>query len=153
MKRKLIFYMVVFCSTIASYGQGDHGKVTPAVADFIRYGETDVSLFSGKMSLEVPIYHYKDNDFDIPIKLVYTAEGFKPTKRADLVGLDWTLVAGGCITREVYGAADDSKPADSSQEYGYYLTVKDGGFEKDKVWNFDPSIVFDQGWLLGRLSA
>ncbi len=139
--RGIVIVIFAFVGLIAM-GQGKYGKATPQVSDFIRYGETPVSLFNGQMTLEVPIYHYKDNDFDIPIQLVYTADGFRPSKRGDFVGLDWTLIAGGCITREIYGTADDSKPDSSEgQEYGYYLTVKGGGFDKNEIWSFDPSVV------------
>ena len=115
--RKIVILIFIFNSFIV-ISQGNFGKSTPQVADFIRYGEIPVSLFHGQMSLEVPIYHYKDRDFNIPIQLAYTAEGFKPSKRSDLVGLDWTLIAAGCITREIYGFPDDAK---QEQEYGYYL--------------------------------
>ncbi len=142
MRKTTILTLIFILYSFSVISQGDFGKSTPQVADFIKYGEIPVSLFHGHMSLEVPIYHYKDRDFDIPIKLVYTAEGFKPSKRSDLVGLDWTLIAGGCITREVYGSPDDSRPnSQIGQEYGYYLTVKDGGYNKDKIWEFDNSVI------------
>lgn len=144
MRKTTILTLIFILYSFSIISQGDFGKSTPQVADFIKYGEIPVSLFHGHMSLEVPIYHYKDRDFDIPIKLVYTAEGFKPSKRSDLVGLDWTLIAGGCITREIYGTPDDSKPfafEGEENEYGYYLTVKDGGYNKDKIWEFDSAVV------------
>lgn len=144
MRKTTILALIFILYSFSVISQGDFGKATPQVADFIRYGQIPVSLFHGHMSLEVPIYHYKDRDFDIPIKLVYTTEGFKPSKRSDLVGLDWTLIAGGCITREIYGAPDDSMPFSEEgveNEYGYYLTVKDGGYNKDKIWDFNSSVV------------
>lgn len=139
MRKTTILALIFILYSFSVISQGKFGKATPQVADFIKYGDIPVSLFHGHMSLEVPIYHYKDRDFDIPIKLVYTAEGFKPSKRSDLVGLDWTLIAGGCITREIYGAPDDSNPIGNQEgEYGYYLTVKEGGYDKNKIWNFEP---------------
>ena len=138
--RKLVFLLSFLYCTLA-FGQGNFGKVTPQVSDFMRYGETPAPIFNGTMSLEVPIYHYRDNDFDIPITLIYTAEGFKPEKRSDFVGLDWSLIAGGCITREVYCFPDDSRDFahdDHTEACGYYVAVKGSGdyYDKQKVWNF-----------------
>ncbi|GHT24932.1 hypothetical protein AGMMS4957_18840 [Bacteroidia bacterium] len=146
MKKKFLVSIAIFFLNIfgmKTQAQGISGHVTPQTADFVKYGETPVSLFAGKMNLEVPIYRIKDRDFDIPISLIYTSDGFKPEKRSDLVGLDWTLKAGGCITREVYGTPDDSKLISSEQEMGYLATLQrtNYSYPKDKVWNFDPSIV------------
>jgi YD repeat-containing protein len=149
-KNKILLLLILSLSSVKISSQVDFGHVTPQTADFIKYGEIPVSLFTGKMNLEIPIYHIKDNDFDIPISLIYTSDGFKPEKRSDLVGLDWTLKAGGCITREVYGAADESR-ANSiyGQEMGYLLTVKQNSskYDKDKVWNFDPGVVLTNNTL------
>lgn len=124
-------------------GQKQFGHVTPTTADFIRYGEVPVSLFTGKMNLEVPIYRIKDTDFDIPISLNYTSDGFKPAKRSGLVGLDWVLNVGGVISREVYGAPDESLPrsGSSSALLGYQLVVNENQYDKDKIWSFDPSVI------------
>ncbi|MDD3267446.1 MAG: RHS repeat protein [Burkholderiales bacterium] len=135
-----IVILLLFNFTTIS-GQGTFGHATPQVSDFIKYGDVPVSLFSGKYEFEIPIYHYQDYDFNIPIRLVYSTEGFKRSKRADLVGLDWTLIASGCITREIYGMPDDFNPYSNILELGYYLAVKDGGFDKEKIWNFDSTIV------------
>ena len=111
MKKKniiLILGLLICCMLPEnSYGQNTYGRVTPQTADFMKYGDIPVSLFTGRMNIEIPLYRIKDQDFDIPISLLYTADGFKPEKRSDFVGLDWTLIAGGCITREIYGAPDD----------------------------------------------
>ena len=126
-----------------SYGQNTYGRVTPQTADFMKYGDIPVSLFAGRMNIEIPLYRIKDQDFDIPIGLLYTADGFKPEKRSDFVGLDWTLIAGGCITREIYGAPDDFRATSMvGQEDGFMRVVKNTTFQdKDKIWNMDPSLI------------
>lgn len=65
------------------------------------------SLFTGRMSYSIPIYTIEDQDFHVGIALRYSAEGFKPFQPSGRYGQDWTLVAGGCVTRSVQGLPDD----------------------------------------------
>jgi len=142
MKQIIYTLIILFSLTLNIRAQKEFGHVTPTTADFIRYGEVPVSLFTGKLNYEVPIYHIKDRDFDIPISLTYTSDGFKPAKRSGLVGLDWFLNVGGVISREVYGSPDETVPnATLGQELGYLMTVQRGKYDKDKVWNFDPDVI------------
>jgi len=142
MKQIIYTLIILFSLTLNIRAQKEFGHVTPTTADFIRYGEVPVSLFTGKLNYEVPIYHIKDRDFDIPISLTYTSDGFKPAKRSGLVGLDWFLNVGGVISREVYGSPDEAVPnALEGQEWGYLMTVQKGKYDKDKIWNFDPEVV------------
>ena len=81
--------------------------VSPHVADMFRYGEFGTSLFTGRMQQTIPIYTLDDPDFKMNIALHYNAEGFKSRKHSGLVGYNWFLEAGGCITREVQGYPDE----------------------------------------------
>lgn len=90
--------------------EGDHynpNTVSAQVSDMFRYGEFGVSLFTGRMQQTIPIYTLDDPDFKMNIALHYNAEGFKPRKHSGYVGYNWFLEAGGCITREVNGRADE----------------------------------------------
>jgi hypothetical protein len=130
-------------SVLKTYSQGKFGHVPPQTADFMRYGDMPLSLFAGKMNLEVPICRIKDQDFDIPVSLLYAADGFNPEKRSDFVGLDWTLIAGGCITREIYGIPDDFKTTSSGQETGFLWVSQNAQFQdRNKIWNMDPSAFY-----------
>lgn len=65
------------------------------------------SLFTGRMSYTIPIYSIDDPDFNLDIALRYSSEGFKPFQPSGCYGQDWTLIAGGCITRQVMGMPDE----------------------------------------------
>lgn len=137
---------IILCGMIISinlFSQGKYGHVTPTTADFIRYGEIPVSLFTGKMSLNIPLYTYKDNDFTLPLNLTYNAEGFKPKKRSGVVGLDWIINAGGCITREVYGVPDEDIPsASQGQMWGYLNVLKKLNYpDKNEIWNLSSKYI------------
>ncbi len=66
------------------------------------------SLFTGRMSYTIPIYTIEDPDFHMDIALRYSSEGFKPFQPSGCYGQDWSLIAGGCITRQVMGMPDEA---------------------------------------------
>lgn len=129
------------------FGQIDFGQIAPQTSEFLKYGEIPVSLYTGKVNYEIPVYHLKDKDFDFPISIVYTSDGFKPNKQQSLVGLDWFLNFGGVVTREVYGAPDDSEGqfGDNSNPIGFLNAIKDNKFDKNKIWELDNSILKKEG--------
>jgi hypothetical protein len=101
-----------------SYGQSDVSGVngqfspnirplSPQAADFVQYGNAPVSYFTGAVDLRIPLYTYKDNDFQLPVFMGYNSSGFIPNKRDGIVGLNWFLSAGGVITRTINGVPDD----------------------------------------------
>ena len=46
----------------------------------------------GTLGLRIPIFHYTDERFDIPVELCYnTAGGYRPNIQAGPFGLGWTL--------------------------------------------------------------
>ncbi len=80
---------------------------TPQTWAFIRYGSIPVDHYTGKAMLTIPIYTYKDNDFELPISVGYVSEGFQPGRQTGILGLNWYLNCGGTISREIKGVADD----------------------------------------------
>jgi len=109
MKRLSISILLYSLFSLSLNAQGTYGKVSAQTADFVRYGNIPVSLYTGQASASVPLYHLQDPDFDIPFELKYASDGLRPAKRAGWTGLDWVLSGGGVITREVYGVPDDYK--------------------------------------------
>jgi hypothetical protein len=55
----------------------------------------------------------KSGQLHLPVSLSYHASGIQANQKSTDVGLGWTIIAGGQITRTVYGAADNST-------YGYF---------------------------------
>ena len=125
------------------------GFATPQTAEFTKYGNVNVNYNRGLLDFEIPLYEYKDNDFDIPISLKYVSEGFKPSKRPSLVGYNWILNVGGVITRQVNGSPDDvtgkSASTASSQDYmpdGYLVGARKGNsnYTEDQRWQLKMDI-------------
>jgi len=68
----------------------------------------------GAANITIPIYTIKVNDYKLPIYLSYLFTGLKATERSGLVGVGWSLHAGGLIQREKRGFA-----ADEDGAFGY----------------------------------
>ena len=118
---------------------------SPQVSDMFRYGNVETSLFTGKLNFAIPIYSLEDPDFDLDIALRYNSEGFKPSKQSGYVGYGWFLEAGGCITREVKGYADEFNRKHYHEQswtlLGMLTLLNDEeiSIDKDKVFEFHNS--------------
>ena len=84
------------------------------------------SLYTGTLRLSIPLFTYHDADFDIPLSLDYTTNGFRPNIMTGLVGHEWSLGLGGAITRTVRGLPDEKRTADTfgfQELHHYYSSV------------------------------
>ncbi|WP_121810218.1 hypothetical protein [Mucilaginibacter kameinonensis] len=108
----------VLLLSLGSAAQGyDPSKIippTPTAAALGAFGNYTVGNASGRPNISVPLYNIKSHDNSLDISLNYDASGVRVCQDASWVGLNWSLVAGGVITRTVRGY-DDFKDAG-----GYY---------------------------------
>lgn len=79
---------------------------SPEVAAFTRYGDVPVSLYTGVPDISIPLHTIKANEMEVPISVSYHAGGITVDQEATIVGLGWTLMAGGHITVSPVGARD-----------------------------------------------
>jgi len=86
---------------------------SPEATAFTKYGNTPVSLYTGRPDISIPLHNLKGRDFEMPISLSYDASGIQVNQIATWVGLGWNLNAGGVITRKVNGQPDDYLPGSS----------------------------------------
>ena len=105
-KHFIIIILILYFGTIKSQDKA------PSETGFIDALKTMSSnntenLYTGMVSANIPLYTYKDNDFEIPLSLQYSSSGYKTYAPIGCVGLGWTLNAIGCITRKVNGIADE----------------------------------------------
>jgi len=108
----VVFFLLSF--VVPSRGQGKNilnfdANISPSAEAFamIRYGDVQPDLYTGSMSYSVPVFTYEDADFQIPVSLEYSYDGYRPSSPSGSVGLGWTLMAGGVITRDVRGVPDE----------------------------------------------
>ncbi len=80
---------------------------SPEAAAFEKYGNNDISLYTGTANISIPVGIVEARGYQLPISLTYDASGVKVEQIATSVGLGWNLNAGGTVTRKVNGLPDD----------------------------------------------
>lgn len=72
-----------------------------------KFSEVPVDLYTGRVNINIPLFTISYNDIEVPISLSYHGGGIKVDDECGLVGLGWTLNAGGVVSRIVRGMPDD----------------------------------------------
>ena len=97
----------------------DPSVQTPDVAAFQKNSFVPVSNYTGKVNIGVPIYTIKSGGITIPISLSYNSSGVKVADMPSSVGSNWSLNAGGMITRIIKGIDDFHSPLYAGPNTGY----------------------------------
>ena len=89
---------------------------SPEAAKMTKYADTPVSNAYGLAEIGIPIYTVQSRSLKLPIALSYDSSGIKPEEISGIVGLGWSLQAGGVITRTIIGRVDtgDEIPPEST---------------------------------------
>lgn len=101
---------------VSSYAPRDWTIVPPApeVASMMKFVTIPVSPFTGQPNIDLPIYTLREGSIEIPISIRYHGGGIKVNENAGILGLGWSLNAGGCISRTVYGFPDETTGTQTS---------------------------------------
>ena len=81
-------------------------EASPAAAGATKYGDYGVSYALGLVDVSIPLCEIKSHSLTLPISLSYDSGGVRVDDVSGPVGLNWTLEAGGVITRTVLGRDD-----------------------------------------------
>lgn len=121
-KYKLLALCMLWCPVIMAQSLFTLNETiqTPQTQSFIRYGNNPVDLYTGSAGVSIPVYTYKDNDFEIPISLEYASNGLVANQQTGILGLGWYLNAGGVISRTVVGIPDELLSTFDCPYHGYY---------------------------------
>ena len=80
---------------------------SPEAAAMTRYADYPVSYALGQAEVSIPLYEIKSRSLTLPITLQYNTSGVRVDEISGIAGLNWTLHAGGVITRTVAGLPDE----------------------------------------------
>ena len=129
--------LAILLSGLWSYGQvgnesppnTDYNNIempeSPTAAAFGKVDEVGVNTATGVPNITIPLYTFELDGVSVPISISYKASGIKVNEVATSVGMNWSLNAGGQISRTVRAKADE-----------------------DEGW-FDPEYTFlDDDWYL-----
>ena len=95
---------------------------SPNASDLGRYGDIPVSYHTGRPEIKIPLYSLTARGLTLPVTLNHDASGVLLNSLPCWTGHNWTLDAGGCITRVAYGFYDD-RVIDKNMypDYGNYF--------------------------------
>jgi hypothetical protein len=126
---------------------------SPEAAAIGKFGDVQVSTYTGIPNINVPLHTINVRDISLPISLSYHAAGIKVEEEASWVGLGWALSAGFSVTRTIRGnddlSTDTSKPGYANagtfpavqypiSDLNYALAVCAGGKDgQPDVFNFN----------------
>lgn len=114
--------------------------VSPTAYTFSRLGSFPTSLNTGSIDISIPIYTLKSKGIELPIVLSYDASGVRVNGYPSDAGQNWTLLAGGVITRMTQNAEDDYIPR-SGVYYGNYFKSGSSNFKRAKDVAANPTNV------------
>ncbi len=106
--KKLIFILLSL-STISAGAQNRlPGNIpTPNASDLGTFGEIPVSYYTGKADISIPLYTLTEQGVTLPVTLQYDASGVLLNSLPGWTGHNWTLNAGGAITRRMNYRCDE----------------------------------------------
>lgn len=104
--------------------------LSPEVASLVSEVQNPVSLSSGTMAINIPLFVIKEGSINVPVSLNYDASGVRVNSLASWVGQNWNLKAGGSISRVIKGISDESL-------YSYYLYLFASG-DNQRSYYEDP---------------
>lgn len=85
----------------------EYTPVTPNTASLGVYGNTPVNHATGVPQISIPLFTIQEDGMSIPISISYHASGIKVDELSSVVGLKWSLNAGGSISRQVNDKIDE----------------------------------------------
>lgn len=129
MKKKLLLaflFLSGLCCSAQAQLQPVKNVPSPEIAGLGEYGKIPVSLYTGVPNISIPLYEANVGNYTLPISMSYHIAAIKPNTTPGALGLGWSLIAGGYVTRTVRGVPDEklyySKDDNKWHECGFYST-------------------------------
>ncbi len=112
MMKKIFTLLVLGCFCVISVAQNliPRDIPTPTASDFGKFGDIPVSYYTGQPNITIPLYNLSVKGLKMPIYLQYDAKGVLVNSAPGWVGCNWSLIAGGCITRSQNALPDEYVP-------------------------------------------
>lgn len=111
---------------------------SPNASSLGKYGDLPMDLNSGRANVNIPLYHLEEGGVPLDITMFYDTGGVRVNDVPGWVGQNWSLNAGGVITRSVKGNSADEMFWETSK-YGYLNDWKGYYYYKDALnitnWN------------------
>ena len=110
MKKGFLFFALMFLSLASLQAQELRPPVniqSPNAATLGKYGDVPVSYFTGTPNISIPLHNFKNKGIDLNLSLNYDASGVRIDQHPGSTGQNWSVEAGGVITRSIIGKPDE----------------------------------------------
>lgn len=109
MCRMAAVLLLVFCFRFECSSQQyiPQNIPTPNAASLGKYGDIPVSYHTGNPGISIPIHTLNVRNVPFPVTLDYDAQAVQMNAMPGWTGHNWTLNAGGVITRQINGNPDE----------------------------------------------
>lgn len=142
----LLFFSIK-CWAQLDIGMQNSQPVVPSWENYelMQYGKIGASMYTGTVNYSIPIYTYKDKDFEIPISIDYATNGFRVNHSSGILGHGWSLYTPGVITRQIRGIPD---------EHYFEVLVQGTIYSTTMYWGFkylNPGKTYVEDCILGTM--
>ena len=135
----LVFGLSLGISCFAQSNMYDPASVpTPNQSSLGLFGTIPVSHYTGTADVNIPLYSTRQHGVDLNISLCYNTSGFLMNQLPGWTGHNWTLMAGGAITRKINGRPDEIDLKGTKAGLNLYTWYETG------LTNMRPNAVINQ---------
>lgn len=125
----LVIFAILFLGFIQVYAQPVNNEIKSSInaRQFISATSGYNSLQTGQLSTNLPLFNLQAKGINIPISLYFNAGDIDHESEASSVGLGWSLLAGGVISKTTRDAPDQSTASPTSVPWQYqeeYIQIK-----------------------------
>jgi len=125
MKKRIQFFLILIIIHQISYSQSGQPHLSlenlipksPQAAQMQRVSEVTVNLAKGIPDISFNLYTASVGNLKIPISIKYDASGIKYDDIPSSVGLKWSLLAGGQVSRSINGRPDETDYFSNQDKY------------------------------------
>ena len=110
----LIFICIFFVRSYSQQNSSEQQFTMPKITmpssqayQITKYGDININESSGRANASIALRPYKVGNLEVPIGLSYVGNGVKVDQQTSWTGINWTLEAGGAITRIVKDEPDE----------------------------------------------
>ena len=102
---------------------------SPNASSLGKYGDVSLSYYTGSPNISIPLYSLNNNNIPLDVSINYNPSGVKVNDLPGWTGQNWSLNAGGIITRKVNRFPDeidtstDSNLYNDWKNYGYFHPI------------------------------
>ncbi|HEX2922201.1 MAG TPA: hypothetical protein VHO50_13645, partial [Bacteroidales bacterium] len=141
MKPFIVFFTCIEFFTFSLLGQSNGGNSniippSPETVALFRFIDYPMDHSTGLPNISIPIFDFKCGELSVPISIGYHSSGRRIADKTGSIGLGWSLISGGVISRTIYGKSDEQDPfspeikqagAITYNDYEYLYSISDRG--------------------------